>query len=98
MQHSLTLSKLNGSIEVQGTTGATIANSPATPAVPGTAGAPFTGPSEAMSITGGAGTFRALNGEANIRPYCQSQAETTRPFRYDRAFCFGVIEAKRRGR
>ena len=96
IHQSLNLDKLNGSIEAQGTTGITLAEGAAAPAVLGTTGAPFTGPSETVPITGGAGTFRSIGGEANIRPYCQSQEETMRPFRYDRAFCFGVVETPRR--
>jgi len=99
IHQSLTLEKFNGSIEAQGTTGATLANGGPTPAVQGTTIAPFTGPSETVPVTGGAGTFRSVSGEANIRPYCQSQEETLRPFRYDRAFCFGLVETpRRRGR
>lgn len=96
IHQSLTLDKLNGSIEAQGTTGSTLAEGAAAPAVLGTTSAPFTGPSETVPLTGGAGTFRGISGEANVRPYCQSQEETARPFRYDRAFCFGVVETPRR--
>jgi len=68
INHSLQLDAFNGSIELQGTSGVTLALSPAAPAIPGTNGPPFTGPSEVMSVTGGSGTFRSVSGEANIRP------------------------------
>lgn len=97
INQSLQLDALNGSIELQGTSGVTLALSPAAPAVLGTNGPPFTGPSETVAVTGGTGTYRSMIGEAHIRPYCQSQEETLRPFRYDRPFCFGVVEANRRG-
>jgi len=96
LHQSLEFDVLNGSIEVQGVSGITLANEDVSPAVSGTTGSPFTGPSEALSVTGGAGTFRGIQGEAQIRPYCQTQTDTLRAFRYDRAFCLGIVEAKRR--
>jgi hypothetical protein len=97
INHSLQLDALGGSIELQGTSGVTVALSPASPAVFGSNGAPFTGPTETISVVGGAGTFRSAKGEAHIRPYCQSQADTLQPFRYDRPFRFTIVEAPRRG-
>lgn len=96
IHHSVVLDTFNASLEAQGVTGISLANEPALPAVSGTTGAPFTGPSETLALTGGAGTFRGIVGEVQIRPYCQGQADTSRSFRYDRAFRFGVVEAKRK--
>jgi hypothetical protein len=95
INQSLTLDYINGSIELQGTTGITLANGPAFPAIAGTRGEPFTGPTEVLSVTGGAGAYRSLAGEAQNRPYCQSQADTLRPFRYDRAFCLQIVQGTR---
>jgi hypothetical protein len=95
LNQSLTLDYINGSLEVQGTTGVVLGNGPAGPAIQGTRGEPLTGPTEVLSVTGGAGAYRGLNGEAQIRPYCQTLADTMRPFRYDRAFCLQVLEARR---
>jgi hypothetical protein len=95
INQSLTLDYINGSIELQGTTGVTLANGPAFPAIAGTRGEPFTGPTEVLSVTGGAGAYRGLAGEAQNRPYCQSQADTLRPFRYDRAFCLQIVQGTR---
>jgi hypothetical protein len=44
-------------------------------------------------VTGGAGIYRSLNGEAQVRGYCVD--DPTRPFLYDRAFCIGVVEGRR---
>lgn len=95
INQSLTLDYINGSIELQGTTGVVLGNGPAGPAILGTRGEPLTGPTEVLSDTGGAGAYRGLNGEAQIRPYCQTLADTLRPFRYDRAFCIQIIESRR---
>jgi hypothetical protein len=95
VNQSLTLDYINGAIELQGTTGIVLSNGPAFPAIAGTRGEPFTGPTEVLSVTGGAGAYRGLSGEAQNRPYCQSQADTLRPFRYDRAFCLQIVEGKR---
>jgi hypothetical protein len=96
MQQSLQIAALNGSIELQGPSGITLAKDGRTPAISGTTSEPFTGPSEVLAATGGAGTFRGANGEAQVRPYCQSEADTLRPFRYDRPFCISLEEAPRR--
>jgi hypothetical protein len=95
VNQSLTLDSVNGSIELQGTTGITLSNGPAVPVIAGTRGEPFAGPTEVLSVTGGAGVYRGLTGEAQNRPYCQTQADILRPFRYDRAFCLQIIEGKR---
>jgi hypothetical protein len=87
LNQSLALDGPNGVVEIQGPTGIRLALGDALPAVAGTTGAPFTGPSEVLSVTGGVGTFKGASGEAQIRPYCQSQADTLRFFRYDRPFC-----------
>jgi hypothetical protein len=95
---SLQLEALNGTIEVQGPSGVTLANEGRTPAIAGTSGPPFTGPSETLAATGGAGTFRGVNGEVQVRPYCQTESDTLRSFRYDRPFCLSLHEtARRRG-
>jgi hypothetical protein len=95
LNQSLILDYINGAIELQGTTGVVLANGPAFPAIAGTRGEPFTGPTEVLSVTGGAGAYRGLTGEAQNRPYCQSQSDTLRPFRYDRAFCLQIIVGTR---
>lgn len=94
LNQSLKIDNVGGMIEVQGTTGVPLANGGASAAIPGTLGPPFTGPSEVLSVTGGAGVYRALNGEAQVRGYCVQ--DPTHPFRYDRGFCLGIIEGKRK--
>ena len=93
MKQSLMIDSVGGMIEVQGTTGVPLGGGGATPAISGTPGPPFTGPTEILSVVGGAGAYRGLNGEAQVRPYCNQ--DPTRPFRYDRAFCLGVVQAPR---
>ena len=92
MNQSLLLDGMGGTIEIQGVTGVLLANGQASPAIIGDVNGPTTGPSEVMSVTGGAGTYRGLNGEAQIRSYC---SDPSRPFRYDRPFCLGIVEARR---
>jgi hypothetical protein len=94
INQSLKIDAVGGMIEIQGTTGIPLANGDAAPAIPGTLGAPFTGPSEVLSVTGGVGAYRALNGEAQVRGYCVQ--DPTVPFRYDRGFCLGIVEGKRK--
>jgi hypothetical protein len=94
VNQSLIIDNVGGIVEIQGTTGAPLAGGDATPAIPGTRVAPFTGPSEVLAVTGGVGAYRALNGEAQVRGYCVQ--DPTRPFRYDRAFCLGIVEGKRK--
>ena len=94
INQSLKIDAVGGMIEIQGTTGIPLANGDAAPALPGTLGAPFTGPSEVLSVTGGIGAYRALNGEAQVRGYCVQ--DPTVPFRYDRGFCLGIVEGKRK--
>jgi hypothetical protein len=78
---------LNATIEVQGVTGLIAPNGGITVvAMDGTTN----GPSEVLSVVGGSGVFRALNGVAIIRPYCNPTPQGTTPFRYDRPFCLGV--------
>lgn len=96
INQSLTIDAIAGTLEVQGTTGVVQRGGGATPAIFETRGEPFTGPTEILSLTGGASVYRAFNGEVQIRPYCQPAADITRPFRYDRAFCLGFIEGKRK--
>ena len=91
---SLLITSSSGTIEIQGVTGVALGTGQAAPAISGTNSAPFTGPTEILAVTGGAGVYRALNGEAQVRGYCVD--DPTRPFLYDRAFCIGVIEGKRR--
>jgi hypothetical protein len=79
-----------GTIELQGVTGVLSAANGATPAVPGTLGPPFTGPTELLSIVGGTGAYKGLNGEGQVRSYC---SDPTRPFRYDRPFCIQFLQA-----
>ena len=93
MKHSLMIDSVGGMIEVQGTTGVPLGGGGAMPAIAGTPGPPFTGPTEILSVVGGAGAYRGLNGEAQVRGYCVQ--DPTRPFRYDRAFCLGVVQAPR---
>lgn len=90
LHHTLELTPLNSTIEVQGTTGIIAANGGVTSAVSGSLGPPTTGPSEILAIVGGTGRYEALSGQASIRPYCNPTAAGTSPFRYDRAFCLGV--------
>jgi hypothetical protein len=78
---------LNATIEVQGASGLIAPNGAVT--VVASDGA-TTGPSEVLSVVGGSGVFRALNGVAIVRPYCNPTPEGTTPFRYDRPFCLGV--------
>jgi hypothetical protein len=92
MNHSLTFEPLNGSLELQGTTGVTLATDPASPNL--SAPDMVNGPTEVLSLVGGAGTFRGANGEAQIRPYCTSNPLA--PFRYDKPFCLVYKEKKRR--
>jgi hypothetical protein len=94
MNQSLLITSSNGTIEIQGVTGVALGTGQASPALPGTNTAPFTGPTEILAVTGGAGVYRALNGEAQVRGYCVD--DPTHPFLYDRAFCIGVIEGKRK--
>ena len=94
LNQSLKIDNVGGMIEIQGTTGVPLANGAASAAIPGTLGPPFTGPSEVLSVTGGAGVYRALNGEAQVRGYCVQ--DPTHPFRYDRGFCLGIVEGKRK--
>jgi hypothetical protein len=91
INQSLVLDAMGGTIEVQGTTGVLLANGQASLATADPNG-PTTGPSEVLAVTGGVGTYRGLNGEAQVRSYC---SDPTRPFRYDRAFCLGIVEARR---
>jgi hypothetical protein len=94
MNQSVLIDSPAGTIEIQGVTGFVSGNGQATSITPGTNTAPFTGPTELLAVTGGAGVYRALNGEAQVRPYCVT--DPTHPFLYDRAFCLGVIEGRRR--
>jgi hypothetical protein len=93
LNQSLLVTSSHGTIELQGVTGVTLGSQPAAPAIPGQRTGPTTGPTEVLSVTGGAGNYRGLNGEAQVRSYC---SDPSRPFRYDRPFCIQVIEAKRR--
>jgi hypothetical protein len=92
INQSLLLDLINGTIEVQGTTGVLLGTGGVTPARSSDPTGPTTGPTEVLSITGGAGAYRGLTGEAQIRPYC---SDPSAPFRYDRAFCFQVVQGKR---
>jgi hypothetical protein len=94
LNQSLLITSSNGTIEIQGVTGVVLGTGQAAPAIPGTNAAPFTGPTEVLAVTGGAGIYRALNGEAQVRGYCVD--DPTRPFLYDRAFCIGIVEGRRR--
>ena len=89
--HSLLLDSMGGTIELQGVTGVLLANGQASPATSDLNG-PTTGPSEVLAVTGGVGTYRGLNGEGQVRSYC---SDPSRPFRYDRAFCLGIVQAPR---
>ena len=93
MKHSLMIDSVGGMIEVQGTTGVQLGGGEATPAILGTSGPPFTGPTEILAVVGGAGAYRGLNGEAQVRGYCVQDPKL--PFRYDRAFCLGIVQAPR---
>ncbi|HJQ69822.1 MAG TPA: hypothetical protein VKA70_12655 [Blastocatellia bacterium] len=93
VNQSMLVSSSGGTIELQGVTGVTLGTQPASPAIPGQRTGPTTGPTEVLSVTGGAGVYRALNGEGQVRSYC---SDPTRPFRYDRPFCIQIIEGKRR--
>ena len=89
--HSLLLDTMGGTIELQGVTGVLLANGQASPATSDING-PTTGPSEVLAVTGGVGTYRGLSGEAQVRSYC---SDPSRPFRYDRAFCLGIVQGPR---
>lgn len=93
MKHSLMIDSVGGMIEIQGTTGVPLAGGGALPAIAGTSGPPFTGPTEILSVVGGAGAYRGLNGEAQVRGYCVQDPKIA--FRYDRAFCLGIVQAAR---
>ncbi len=90
---SLLVTSSHGTLELQGVTGVTLGTQPASPAIPGQRTGPTTGPTEVLSVTGGAGTYRGVNGEGQVRSYC---SDPTRPFRYDRPFCIQILEAKNR--
>jgi hypothetical protein len=94
INQSITLEPMNGSLEVQGTTGVTLATGPVGPADPDDPNGPINGPTEVLSLVGGAGTFRGALGEAQIRPYCSTGSA---PFKYDRPFCLQFKETRRRG-
>ena len=93
LNQSLLVTSSHGTIELQGVTGVTLGSQPAAPAIPGQRTGPTTGPTEVLSVTGGAGNYRGLNGEAQVRSYC---SDPSRPFRYDRPFCIQIIEARRK--
>ena len=93
LNQSLLVSASQGLIEIQGVTGVILGTQPAGPAIPGDRTGPTTGPTEVVSVTGGAGNYRGLNGEGQVRSYC---SDPSRPFRYDRPFCIQVLEARRR--
>ena len=93
LNQSLLVTSSHGTIELQGVTGVTIGSQPAAPAIPGQRTGPTTGPTEVLSVTGGAGNYRGINGEAQVRSYC---SDPSRPFRYDRPFCIQIIEARHR--
>ena len=93
LNQSLLVSASQGTIEIQGVTGVTLGTQPAGPANQFDRTGPTTGPTEVVSVTGGAGNYRGLNGEAQVRSYC---SDPSRPFRYDRPFCIQVLEARRR--
>jgi hypothetical protein len=77
---------INSTIEIQGMNGLIAPNGGVTVDIKGNT----TGPSEVLSVVGGSGQFRALSGEAIIRPYCNPIPAGTNPFRFDRPFCLGV--------
>jgi len=83
---SYTLDKsFNGQINVQGPSGVLVATGPLT-----SFGGVTTGPTEVVSVTGGAGLYKGANGEGRIRPYC---SDPSRTFRYDRPFCFLLVSS-----
>ena len=85
---SLLVSSSQGLVELQGVTGVILGSQPAGPAIPGDRHGPTTGPTEVVSVTGGAGVYRGLNGEGQVRSYC---SDPSRPFRYDRPFCIQIL-------
>jgi hypothetical protein len=87
LHQTLMLEDFNSTIEVQGVSGLLAPNGAVS--VADTKGN-TTGPSEVLSVVGGSGQFRALSGEAVIRPYCNPSPAGTSPFRFDRPFCLGV--------
>jgi len=101
IHHTFNLFALNGAFEAQGITGITMANGAATAV--GATGSAATGPSEVLAIVGGSGTYKGLNGQVNIRPYCGPASLVNSPdpvsaFTYDRAFSVGIEQSKRNGR
>ncbi|GEM_PF-1470212 len=100
IHHTFHLTTYNGAFEAQGITGISLANSAAAPAVVGTTGGPSTGPTEALAVTGGSGTYKGIDGQINVRPYCGpasfvNAVEPLPAFKYDRAFCVGFEASKR---
>jgi len=98
IHHTFNLTALNGAFEVQGITGITLANGMAT--ATGALGSPSTGPTEALAIAGGSGTYKSISGQADIRPYCGpanlvNSPDPAPPFKYDRAFCVGIEKSRR---
>jgi|SRR5882724_3886890 len=89
LHQTLRLETFNSTIEVQGTTGQMAENADVSPVLPGTL-APTAGPAEILAVVGGTGRYEGINGAANIKPYCNPTPTGTSPFRFDRAFCFGL--------
>lgn len=87
LHQTLLLEPFNATIEVQGTTGQKAGDASAV--TPGTL-APTAGPPEVLAVVGGTGRYEGINGEANLIPYCNPTPGGTSPFRFDRAFCFGL--------
>lgn len=87
LHQTLLLELFNSTIEVQGTTGQKAGDASAV--IPGTV-APTAGPPEVLAVVGGTGRYEGVNGAANINPYCNPTLGGTSPFRFDRAFCFGL--------
>jgi hypothetical protein len=87
LHQTLTFDDFNSTIEVQGLNGLVAPNGNITIV---DAKGNTTGPSEVLSVVGGSGQFRALSGEAIIRPYCNPTPAGTNPFQFDRPFCLGV--------
>lgn len=87
LHQTLLLEPFNATIEVQGTTGQKAGDASAV--IPGTL-VPTAGPPEVLAVVGGTGRYEGINGAASIIPYCNPTPGGTSPFRFDRAFCFGL--------
>lgn len=93
ISQSYFLEAFGGEIASSGASGITLANAGLRPVSDGGVTA-IIGPDEVTPVSGGSSTFRSAVGELRITPYCSDPPRGV--FRYDRAFCMQIIEARRR--